>query len=124
MSEQIPKNTSSYVNEDGKFKKGNIGKPKGATNKNTRDLKNFITSFLNEKSSEIPDMWDELETKDKLTLFMHLCRLVMPKAIEEESSPNNELKQPIWMIVDNSQKVEPITGMQIIDSHAPQTTKE
>jgi hypothetical protein len=69
-------------------------------------------------------MWDELETKDKLTLFMHLCRLVMPKAIEEESSPNNELKQPIWMIVDNSQKAEPITGMQIIDSHAPQTTKE
>jgi hypothetical protein len=116
MSEQIPKNTDENGRDmKGRFATGNNGKPKGATHKTTKELREFITSFLNDKSNEIPDMWDELETKDKLTLFMHLCRLVMPKTIEEESNTNNELKQPIWMIVDNSQKngVEPITGMEI-----------
>jgi hypothetical protein len=121
MSTEISKNTSSYVNEKGKFKKGNKGKPKGATNKNTRDLKEFITSFLNDKSIEIPQMWDELETKDKLTLFMHLCRLVMPKAIEEEPEKDDRLSsRPII----NFTNPDVITGMEIIDSKPPELTQE
>jgi hypothetical protein len=76
----IPKNTDKNGRDKlGKFTTGNHGKPKGATNKTTRDLRKFIVNFLNEKSYEITHIWDTLEDKDKLTLFMHLCRLVMPK---------------------------------------------
>jgi hypothetical protein len=69
--------------EKGRFKNGNIGKPLGSTNKNTRDLKDFITSFLNSKTNEIEQIWDILDEKDKATFFLHLSRLVISKPIEE-----------------------------------------
>jgi hypothetical protein len=117
--------TSNYVDESGKFKTGNDGRPKGATNKTTRDLRRFITNFLNEKTAEIPDLWDSLDDKDKLSLFMHLSRLVLPKPTDDEPENVNQLKQPIWIIQDNSKKdLDPITGMEIIDSGTPQMTPE
>jgi len=134
-----PKNTDKNGRDGlGKFTTGNNGKPKGATNKNTRDLRDFITGFLNDKTPEISTLWDTLEDKDKLSLFMHLCKLVLPKPIEDhEREDNNQLKQPIWIVADNSLKSglnipdignrnnpEPITGMEIIDSKPPQLTKE
>jgi len=114
--------------EKGRFAPGNNGKPKGTAHKMTKELREFITNFLNDKSNEIPDMWEQLETKDKLTLFMHLCRLVLPKPEETPEAPDrNELKQPIWIVADNSLKPglnipdignrnnpEPITGMEIL----------
>jgi hypothetical protein len=68
----------------GRFSIGNTGKPKGATNKTTKELQQFITNFLNEKSFEIPLIWDTLEDKDKATLFLHLSKLVMPKQMTDE----------------------------------------
>ena len=82
MNEDFTLNTSNYVGENGKFRKGNVGKPKGAVNKSTKDLKDFITNFLNEKAFEIPLIWDTLDDKDKATLFIHLSKLVMTKTAE------------------------------------------
>jgi len=114
--------TSNYVDENGKFKTGNDGRPKGATNKTTRDLRLFITGFLNDKAHEIPTLWDTLEDKDKLSLFMHLCRLVLPKPIEDnEREDGNQLdRRPIINFVNPNV----ITGMEIIDSGAQNLTKE
>lgn len=84
MSKESPKNTGIIGrNEDGTFGAGNKGKPKGATNKTTRDIREFITNFLNDKAFEIPHIWDAMDDKEKATLYLHLCRLVMPKAPEE-----------------------------------------
>ena len=109
MSNDIPKNTDKNGRDGlGKFTTGNDGKPKGATNKNTRDLRDFITGFLNDKAHEIPTLWDTLEDKDKLSLFMHLCRLVLPKPTDDhDREDNNQLKQPIWIVADNSVKISP-----------------
>ena len=85
MNKDLPKNTDSYGrDENGRFKEGNKGKPKGSTNTNTRQLKEFITSFLNDKAFEIPHIWNTLEDKDKANLYLHLCKLVMPKPIEDK----------------------------------------
>jgi|SRR5690554_2226642 len=98
MSENLPKNTEQNGRDNkGRFKEGNKGKPKGATNKNTRDLKDFITDFLNEKAYEIPHIWDSLDDKDKATLFLHLSRLVLPKVKEEKDNDVLEHK-PITFI--------------------------
>ena len=97
--------TSNYVDENGKFRTGNDGRPRGATNKTTRDLRRFITNFLNDKAHEIPTLWDTLDDKDKLSLFMHLSRLVLPKPNEDEPTTPNELKQPVWIVADNSVKL-------------------
>lgn len=94
MSELIPKNTDEYGrDEHGRFASGNNGKPKGATNKTTRDLREFITNFLNDKTDEVIDIWDTLENRDKLTLFLHLTRVILPKPPEEKSP---EPIQPIY----------------------------
>jgi hypothetical protein len=85
MSNIKPKNTDvNGKDAKGRFKEGNNGKPKGATNKNTRDIKEFITNFLNDKAYEIPHIWESLEDKDKASLYLHLSRLVLPKPLEDE----------------------------------------
>jgi len=84
MSKELPINTDKYGrDESGRFKEGNKGKPKGATNTTTRELREFITNFLNDKAYEIPHIWDSLDDKDKASLYLHLSRLVLPKASNE-----------------------------------------
>ncbi len=82
--------------EKGRFLVGNIGKPKGASNKTTKELQKFITNFLNEKSFEIPLIWDCLDEKEKATLYIHLAKLVLPKQIKE-----NDLKDEIRPVIIN-----------------------
>jgi hypothetical protein len=82
--DNTPQTAENYGrNKNGRFAVGNNGKPKGATNKTTKELQQFITNFLNEKSFEIPLIWDTLEDKDKATLFLHLSKLVMPKQMTD-----------------------------------------
>ena len=85
-------------NKNGRFAVGNNGKPKGATNKTTKDLQQFITNFLNEKSFEIPLIWDSLEDKDKATLFLHLSKLVIPKNVNESIE---QTEQPLFPTIIN-----------------------
>jgi hypothetical protein len=85
-------------NKNGRFAVGNNGKPKGAVNKTTKDLQQFITNFLNEKSFEIPLIWDTLEDKDKATLFLHLSKLVMPKNLNESIE---QIEQPLFPTIIN-----------------------
>ena len=121
MSKESPKNTGIIGrNEDGTFGAGNKGKPKGATNKTTRVLREFITNFLNDKAFEIPHIWDAMDDKDKATLYLHLCRLVMPKAPEEEQKRNSNFRPtPIKFFT-----TEQITGMEIIDSKKELTPEQ
>lgn len=88
MSNNLPKNTEQNGRDNkGRFKEGNKGKPKGATNKNSRDVKDFIVNFLNDKAYEIPHIWDALDDKEKATLYLHLAKLVLPKVNDEEKEP-------------------------------------
>lgn len=75
----MPKNTDNYGrNEAGKFAKGNPGKPKGATHRTTKELRESIVHFLLDKADEVHEIWDTLEPKDRATFFLHLSKLVMP----------------------------------------------
>ena len=79
MKELQPINSDEYVNEKGQLKKGNPGKPKGATNTTNRELKQFITTFLNDKAEDLPTIWNALSYKDRASLFLNLSRLVIPR---------------------------------------------
>jgi hypothetical protein len=46
--------------------------------------------FLNDKTFEIAEIWNNLEDKDKASLFLHLAKLVMPRTPEIET----ETKEP------------------------------
>jgi hypothetical protein len=102
-----PKNTDKNgleVRDDkGRFLDGNAGKPKGAVNKNTKDLKEFIINFLNDKSFEIPIIWESLEDKDRATLYLHLLKIVIPKPIDEtidEVTKSEEYESKVNEILD------------------------
>lgn len=77
----------------GRFSTGNTGKPKGASNKATKEVRQIVTNFLNDKTKELNEIWDSLDQKDKATLFIHLYRMVIPKpSIIEEF--DNGINQP------------------------------
>jgi hypothetical protein len=100
-----PKNTDKngleLRDDKGRFLDGNNGKPKGAVNKNTKDLKEFIINFLNDKAFEIPIIWDSLDDKDKATLYLHLLKLVMPKATELSTSTEYDFKPIIINFIED-----------------------
>lgn len=81
----MPKNTDNYGRDEvGKFAKGNPGKPKGATHRTTKELRESIVHFLLDKAELMYEIWDTLEPKDQATLFLHLSKLVMPPMKPEQ----------------------------------------
>jgi hypothetical protein len=87
MSEQPIKKR----NNNGTFVTGNnegTGRPKGTPNKTTKQIREFLTNFLHDKSFEMAHIWDSLDDKDKATMYLHICRLVLPKQQEEEPLKN------------------------------------
>lgn len=69
-----------------KFEKGNSGRPPGATNKATRELKAIISDHLTE---HLPTYLEELRTArpshGKWSALVALLNYVIPKATEEQT---------------------------------------
>lgn len=61
------------------FKIGNPGKPKGAKNKVTNDLRSRISDFLTDEFDEIKADFKKLEPKDRLKFFTDLIQYSVPK---------------------------------------------
>lgn len=83
-------NTHEYVNDLGKFKPGNLGRPKGAINKNTKDLKEVLIHFLNDKTNELEEIWNQLEPREKIFTLIQLSKIVLPKPGSETTDSNKE----------------------------------
>ena len=64
------------------FKKGQsgnkAGKPKGATNKTTIDLRKWINQFIDDNREQIQKDWKRLEPKDRLAMFEKLLKYCLP----------------------------------------------
>jgi hypothetical protein len=64
------------------FKKGQsgnkAGKPKGATNKATTDLRKWINQFIDNNREQIQKDWKDLEPKDRLVMFEKLLKYSLP----------------------------------------------
>jgi hypothetical protein len=63
-----------------KGKSGNpAGKPKGAKNKINPDLREAITSFLNEEFPTVKMQFQSLPTRDKLKFYADLLQYGLPR---------------------------------------------
>jgi len=62
----------------GQFQKGEGGRPKGTPNKITTELRQWITSFLEDNREQIQADWMELEPKDRIVLFEKLLKYALP----------------------------------------------
>lgn len=60
------------------FKAGEGGRPKGAKNKVTIEVKEFLSNFLNENLSTLQEDFDNLESKERLYFIEKLLKYVVP----------------------------------------------
>jgi hypothetical protein len=64
------------------FKKGQsgnpTGKPKGASNKTTTDLREWINNFIDNNREQIQKDWKALEPKERIIMFEKLLKYSLP----------------------------------------------
>jgi len=68
-----------------KFQKGNNfgkGRPKGSTNKISREIKSSLADFINGQMEDIPIWFEKLNEKDKLFYIAQFMPFVIPKMKE------------------------------------------
>lgn len=84
------------------------GKPKGAENKVTKELRGKITSIVNGQIDKVQTDLELLEPKDRLNILLQLLKFCTPqlKAIEYEASAetNNPFKPIIINVTDESKR--------------------
>lgn len=54
------------------------GRPKGIPNKVTTDLRQWITSFIEDNLEQIQHDWETLEPRDRIVLFEKLLKYSLP----------------------------------------------
>lgn len=72
------------------------GKPKGAVNRTTRELREAMTAFIDTNIDKLQKDFDSLEPKDRLTFFEKALRLVLPPPPD----PSNLTESQLLEIID------------------------
>jgi hypothetical protein len=67
-----------------RFKPGNSGKPKGAINKKTKEMRDLISNLINNELQTIEQYKAELTPKEWLELLIRLMPYSIPKAAPME----------------------------------------
>lgn len=60
------------------------GRKVGSPNNITKDLKERLNSFINDKYDLFIQDYDQLEPKDRVNVFVKLFQTAMPKPLETE----------------------------------------
>lgn len=80
------------------------GKPKGAENKVTKEIRGKIALILNNNIDKVQTDLDKLEPKDRLSILLQLIKYVTPqlKAMEVETTiQDNKRFNPIVIEYNN-----------------------
>jgi hypothetical protein len=60
------------------FKKGQGGRKPGKPNKATKDLRQWISGFIESQTDQIQKDWNQLEPKDRIVMFERLLKYFLP----------------------------------------------
>lgn len=63
----------------GKFEKGNAGRPKGAKNKSSGQIRDRIQDLFDDNFDKIQEDLESLEAKDRLKFLSDLMPYLLPK---------------------------------------------
>lgn len=86
----------------GRFAAGNPGKPKGTGNKLKKAISDYLAKFLADKAEDLYTLYDGLDAKDKLTLYIQIGRMVLPREQPfEEIDGNDNFRQLTIEIINN-----------------------
>lgn len=87
----------------GRFGKGNKGKPKGATHKDTTKIKAAVRKFVEDNIQSLQDEFDTLEPRDKINFIEKLLKYYLPIPKEEK---DDEKPQTVVNILTQELKEE------------------
>lgn len=61
-----------------RFIKGNTGKPLGAKNKVTTDMRQWLSNFIDSKRNQLEKDWKALEPRERIIMFEKMLRYTLP----------------------------------------------
>ena len=99
------------------FKKGNSfsqGRPKGSENKGSKEFKEALDLFMTEAIKEVPELYNQLDAKEKLDYLAKLSPYITPRITEQHLIDESEnVDQPLF-----------ITNTMVITNERYQKMKE
>lgn len=76
------------------------GRQAGTPNKTTKEIREKIDGFINDKFEDFELSWNELSAKDKILLFEKMLSYVMPKmqtASIQLQDDERKINLPDWL---------------------------
>lgn len=82
------------------------GRPKGSTNKVTKDLREWITAFINRNTQQIEQDWQALEPKERILMFEKLLKYTLPhlQAVSNKIDFENLTDEQLDTIIEELKK--------------------
>lgn len=95
--EHPPREPEKIRDASGRFTSGNPGRPKGAANKMTKELRNKILSFVLNHIDDLETDYKYMFERERVALLLQLTKLVLPriKPQELETGDDPERTAPI-----------------------------
>lgn len=84
-----------YRGDNGKFKLGNPGKPKGAVVKVSVKVRESIVKFLEDNIDQIQDSFDRLKPREKLQFVAEVLPYAAPKLSAIQTEHHGEIGHKI-----------------------------
>ena len=84
------------------FTAGEGGRPKGAQNKTSKQVKEILSDILSDEIEAMPERLNQLSDKDRLDIVIKLLPYLLPKQKEIDMSVKNDVNIPIihWVTSD------------------------
>lgn len=98
----MPETNGQYRSENGRFDKGNPGKPQGAVTKVSVKVKEAIVHFVENNVEKIQESFDQLEPAQKLRFISEILQYTVPKLQAVESNIKGDVHQSITVTFDKS----------------------
>ncbi|MBK8519018.1 MAG: hypothetical protein IPL55_22855 [Saprospiraceae bacterium] len=89
------------------FTAGEGGRPKGAQNKTSKQVKEILSDILSDEIEAMPERLNQLSDKDRLDILIKLLPYLLPKQKEIDMSVKNEVNiPPIHWVTTTENKSE------------------
>jgi hypothetical protein len=83
------------------FKPGEGGRPKGALNKNAKQVKDLLTDIVSNEMESLSERINQLSDKERLDILVKLLPYIMPKCQQDDTlfdMVQVSRKLPKWML--------------------------
>ena len=78
------------------FKKGQGGRPKGAKNKTTKEVREALSTILSENLDQLQNDIQELDPKTRVKVLLDLAKFVVPTLKPEGIEQIQFIEQPLF----------------------------